>query len=135
MGIPLNSPAASLYSALGILFDSRKIESGGYGIESWKVFWRLMDGQKLYAKLLLYEGDLMADDTVFCIGVLTSDQKVLDRIKALFQAGAEFKSVAADPCFIEGSRVKREMLPNAGIIDELGGVTPEGYNSKAAREG
>jgi hypothetical protein len=132
LSIPLNSPAAMLYNALGILFDVNKIKSGGYGIESWKIFWRLIQGKELYAKLLLYEGDLMNNDTIFCIGVLAFDQKVLDQIKQLFQDCDEFQRVAANPYFIAGSSVKKEPLPQAGVIDELGNFTPEGYNSKAA---
>ena len=115
--------------ALGLLFAYSKAKSG---LDSWKLFWRVIKGQEFFAKLLLFEGDLAEDDMVFCIGIQAIDQKVLSRIRKLFDENADFGNVAASPKFIEANDVKKEPLPQAGKIDELGRFTPKGYNSKAA---
>jgi hypothetical protein len=119
--------------ALGLLFDVSKIETGAYGIESWKIFWRAIDITELFVKkLLLFEGDLAADDNIYCIGVQALDQDVLTKIKRIMEKDEEYNKIAANPCFIEGSILYKEPLPSAGILEWPGKLTPNGYNSKAA---
>ena len=123
----LNAPA------LGILFDVSKIKAGAYGIESWKIFWCAIDMTELFVKkLLLFEGDLAADDNIYCIGVQALDQDVLTKIKRIMEKNEDYNKVAANPSFLEGPTLYKEPLPSAGILEWPGKLTPSGYNSKAA---
>lgn len=119
--------------ALGILFDVSKIKEGAYGIESWKIFWRSIDMIELFVKkLLLFEGDLAADDNIYCIGLQAIDQDVLTKIKNIMEKNEAYNKVAANPSFLEGSILYREPLSSAGILEWPGKLTPSGYNSKTA---
>jgi hypothetical protein len=119
--------------ALGVLFDVSKIETGGYGIESWKIFWRAIDMKDLFVKkLLLFEGDLASDDTIYCIGIQALDQDVLNKIKRIMEKNDDYNKVAANPSFLEGPMLYKEQLPSAGILEWPGKLSPSGYNSKAA---
>lgn len=119
--------------ALGILFDVNKIGTGGYGLESWKIFWRTIDMKELFVKkLLLFEGDLAANDNIYCIGVQALDQDVLDKIKKLMEESEAYKIITANPSFIEGPKLNKVPLSSAGILEWPGKLIPGGYNSKAA---
>ena len=112
--------------ALGILFDVEKIESGGYGIESWKIFWRAIKGEQFNTELSMFDGDLMENDNIYCIGIQTFDQKVLDRIKKIMEEDTEYKKISANPNFIEGYNVIKEPLPGSGVIKYNGNFIPKG---------
>lgn len=126
--------------ALGIRFDIAKVDSidnsEGYGIESWKHFWRIINIKTLNS-VFLFEGDTDATpdrENVFCIAIQSVNQSLLSEIKNNFYVNNDFHKVSAVPKFVEGNLVIREPLPDAGKVDSNGNFTPQGYNSKAALE-
>ena len=121
--------------ALGIRFDIDKVESGSYGIECWKMFWRAVDVQRLVGALL-FEGDTAATlngrENVYCIAVQSFNRAVLSEIQAALEQSAEFQKVAASPKFIEDHRVAVEPLPQAGQVDSAGNLVGQAFNSRIA---
>jgi hypothetical protein len=126
------SSLTSLGSSLGIRFDIDKIESKssglyGYGVESWKVFWQVIDSQKLKGATLL-EGDTSATlsgrENVYCIAVQASSD-TLDEIKTTLEQSGEFQQVAASTKFIEGGGLAGESLMDAGQVDLTGNYVGE----------
>lgn len=119
---------------LGIRFDIGKIDSGGYGFECWKVFWRTIDIKKL-GGALLFEGDTMATlnrrEDVFCIAIQGINPAVFREIRASLEQSAEFQKVAASPKFFEGGNVVNEPLPEAGRINSSGNLIG-GFSAKSA---
>jgi len=126
------SSLTSLGSSLGIRFDIDKIESKssglyGYGIESWKVFWQVIDSQRLKGATLL-EGDTSATlsgrENVYCIAVQASND-TLNEIKTTLEQSSEFQQVAASVKFIEGGDLAGEPLMEAGQVDLMGNFVGE----------
>jgi len=121
--------------ALGIRFNVRKIESGTYGVECWKIFWRSADIHKL-GGVLLYEGDIAATldgrENVYCIVVQSMNPQILEEIRASLKQSVEFQSIAALPQFGENNRVIRFPLSEAGKVDVAGNLIGKAYNSREA---
>jgi len=111
-------------AALGIRFDIDKIESGTYGFECWKVFWRSIDIKKI-SSALLFEGDTAAtpdSENVFCIAIQSINANILRAIREALEQSAEFQKVAASPKFVEGNAVVGEPLPDAGRVNAAGNL-------------
>src|SRR5713226_9232442 len=106
--------------ALGIRFDIGKVESGGYGLECWKVFWRAVDVKKL-GGALLFEGDTDAE-YVFCIAIQPLNPGIFSEIRTALEQSTEFRKMAASLMFVENNQVTREPLARAGRIDLAGNL-------------
>ncbi len=120
--------------ALGIRFEIDKADSNAYGLECWKVFWRVVNPTKL-AGSLLYEGDtaatLAGSENVFCIAVQKDDRAVLDEVRAKLEQSADFQRMAASASFVGEDELASEPLPEAGRIG-IGGKLEGGLWSKSA---
>jgi hypothetical protein len=118
------SPAAIQQpNCIGVRFDIGKINSGGYGVECWKVFWKAIDPKILSGSQLL-EGDTNgtpALENVYCLAVKwpLGGGRVEEVRKAL-EASAEYQRVAAEPKFITPAQVNKEPLVDGGQVDRSG---------------
>lgn len=121
--------------ALGIRFDIGKIESGAYGYECWKVFWRAVSIEKL-SGALLFEGDTAATlngrEYVYCIAVQSINTTIFDEIQVALEQSTEFKRIAASPRFVKNNHVVGEPLPDAGRVDSAGNLVGKAYHSRSA---
>lgn len=121
---------------IGIRFDIGKIDSGGYGEECWRVFWRAVDTE-IVAGAQLLEGD--TNDTpdrenVYCLAVkwwMTGSGRGDDVCKALEQS-EEYRRVAAHPNYIDATQVKKEPLVEAGRVDLSGQILGNSYRALPA---
>ena len=121
--------------AIGIRFDIGKVDSGKYGLDCWKIFWRAVDPETIKGTLLFGGGTgatLSGREYVFCIAIQTTEESVLKAIKDALSASEEFKKVCASPMFIEGASAAAEPLPDAGRIDLNGNLVGEAYASRSA---
>jgi hypothetical protein len=121
--------------AQGIRFDIGKIESGAYGIECWKVFWRAVSIERL-SGTLLFEGDTTATlngrENVYCIAVQSINTTIFDEIRVALEQSTEFKRIAASPRFVESNYVVGEPLFDAGQVDSAGNLVGKAFNSRPA---
>ncbi|HZW05251.1 MAG TPA: HEAT repeat domain-containing protein, partial [Anaerolineaceae bacterium] len=117
--------AAPAGGGLGVRFDVNQIESGGYGDECWKIFWRAVDPQLLAGSSLL-EGD--SNDTpdrenVYCLGIRWHfDAGKADAVRTALDRSDEFNRVAAKPKYLDAGQAAREPLAPAGEVDLSGKI-------------
>jgi hypothetical protein len=120
--------------ALGIRFDINKTDSADYGGKSWKMFWRVIDIQKLCGTVL-FEGDTSATasgkENVYCIAIQSSNDAIFDDIQSAFEQSTDFQKLAASPKFVRGKDVAYEPLIETGHVDASGELIG-GINSKPA---
>ncbi len=120
---------------IGARFDINKIDSGSYGFECWKVFWRAIPPSSIPGALL-FEGDTAAScagrENVYCIAVQSSDESAVERVRAALLQSSSFKEVSAQPMFVEGAGCVSEPLPDAGRIDHDGNLIGNAWNSRSA---
>ena len=118
-------------------FDIGKIDSGGYGEECWKVFWRAVDTEMVAGSQLL-EGD--TNDTpdrenVYCLAIkwMPGSGRGDDVRKPLEQSD-HYRKVASNPNFISSIQVSREPLVEAGRVDQSGCIVGTSYRALPALE-
>lgn len=128
--------------ALGILWAIENVASAGYGLESWKIFWRVVPAQRL-AGATLYEGDtdstLRGGQRLYCIGLGHPSAAVPGDIREMLDESAEYRLVSASslnisdptPNFLEGEALAREPLVEMGWVDPNGQVAGEGWAAPA----
>lgn len=118
--------------ALGIRFDTARVESAAYGLESWEIFWRAVDPVAIEGAQL-FDGDsaatLAREESVFLIGV-QADPAVLRVISTLLGKSERFWQIAASPPFIDEA-VRAEPLVEAGRV-LAGGELEGGMWSRSA---
>jgi hypothetical protein len=121
--------------ALGARFDIDKIDSVAYGFECWRVFWSAIDPEDMVG-VQLYEGDTAdtnaGKENVFCIGIQSKDQSILDAIRVALESDVGFDRVAGTPAFVEGSRAEVEHLVEAGKVDHAGNLVGESPRARPA---
>lgn len=119
---------------LGIRFDINKADSVDYGGEFWKLFWRVIDVQKLCGAFL-YEGDTSATvsgkENVYCIAIQCSSEAIFDDIQSAFEHNKDFQQLAASLKFVRGKDAVYEPLVSTGYIDAMGELIG-GINSRSA---
>jgi ankyrin repeat protein len=126
---------------LGVRFDIAKVEeveSLFYGRHCWEVLFRAVPLPEL-GGAELFEGDtgatLRGEEYVYALVLQCPDQGLLASVKSRLEESAEFRSVAAEPRFVEGRALDGEPLPDAGRVDASGRlVVPEGrvFNADVA---
>lgn len=120
--------------ALGIRFDTEKVESAAYGLECWEIFWRAVDPRAIEGARL-FDGDTAAtlarQESVFLIGV-QAEPAVLRSISTSLGKSERFWQMAASPPFVEES-VHAEPLVEAGSVLP-GGELEGGMWSRSALE-
>jgi hypothetical protein len=122
---------------LGIRFDIGRIIGGNYGIEAWKIFWRVVDIKSLKGGALLFSGDTSntpSSENIYCIAIQTSDPLLLQQIRLKFEACEEYIRVAAYSPFIMDFQVLKEPLMDAGYVDPFGNLECGSYNSQLSLE-
>lgn len=121
---------------LGIRFDISKISSADYGGTCWKLFWSIIDIQKLRGASL-FEGDTSGTaygrENVYCIAIQTTNDVILDDIQTTLEQNPDFQKIAALPRFARGNSVVQEPLIATGQVDASGELIG-GINSKSALE-
>lgn len=122
---------------IGVRFDIGKIDSGGYGEECWKVFWRAVDTE-IVAGAQLLDGD--SNDTpdrenVYCLAIkwLAGTGRGDDVRKAIEQS-EHYRKVASNPNFINPMQVSREPLVMDGRVDQSGRIVGTSYRALPALE-
>ncbi len=120
---------------IGVRFDINKIDSGSYGVKSWKIFWRAVSPEELPG-VFLWEGDTAAScngqENVYCIAVQSMNAEIVNRVRSALFSSADFKGVCSDPMFVEGLRCTSEPLPAAGNVDNSGNLIGDAWNSRPA---
>jgi hypothetical protein len=120
---------------LGVRFDIDKIDSAAYGLECWRVFWSAIDPEDMIG-VHLYEGDTVdtnaGKENVFCIGIQSKDQSILDAIRMSLESNIGFDRVASTPAFVEGSHAEAEHMVEAGEVDHGGNLIGESPRARPA---
>lgn len=122
---------------IGVRFDIGKIDSGGYGEECWKVFWRAVD-PAIVAGTQLLDGD--TNDTpdrenVYCLGIkwMTGFGRG-DDVRNALELSEHYLKVASNPKFINSMQVSREPLVMDGRVDQSGRIVGTSYRALPALE-
>ncbi|HEX6377288.1 MAG TPA: hypothetical protein VFZ91_16390 [Allosphingosinicella sp.] len=130
-----SSPSREVPRAVGFRFDIGKIDSGSYGDECWKTFWRVADG-KLPAGAVLREGDTKASmdgkENVFCISLEHADPDVVAQLREAMLEDAGFRDLSATPPVADGADCLAEPLVQSGRIDSRGDLVGDAYNAGPA---
>jgi hypothetical protein len=121
--------------SIGIRFDIDKVGGGYYGYTCWKIFWRTIDPSQIIGATL-YDGDTEATlkrrENVYCLAVQSFDSGVIERVKTGLSGAEEFRKVAANPMFVEGSICWSEPLPEEGSVDSEGHLAGNGMAARSA---
>ena len=124
---------------LGILWAVERLGSAGYGLESWKIFWRIVPVERL-AGATLYEGDtdstLRGGERLYCIGLGHPNPDVLEGVRGMLDESIEYGLVSAtsvgsmahpEPNFLQTEALARQPLVESGWVDSEGRVSGEGW--------
>jgi hypothetical protein len=124
--------------ALGTLWAIEKVGSASYGLEFWKILWRIVPVKKL-AGATLYEGDtastLRGQERLYCIGLGHSSPALLPEIRQMIEQSPAYGLVSASSLdlsiprsnFLEGEALAREPLVEVGSVDSKGRVAGQGW--------
>ncbi len=120
---------------IGIRFDIDKVNRGNYGYACWNIFWQAIDPSQIIGATL-YNGDteatLNSRENVFCLAVQSYDSGIIERVKTGLSGSEEFRKVAANPMFVEGSKCWNEPLPEEGSVDSEGNLAGNGMAARSA---
>jgi len=132
---PFAPAKATQPDCIGVRFDIGKIESGGYGEECWKVFWKAVDPE-IVAGAQLLDGD--TNDTpdrenVYCLAIRwVAGSGRGDEVRKALEQSDRYQKVASNPNFINSTQVSREPLVNDGRVDQSGRIVGTSYRALPA---